>query len=370
MKKIATLLLIVGVIVWTAPALFAQAESTPFTTPTAPVNTNVTDATWDLLSSFNVANGGEQGIATDGNFYYTSKWSSTANGYINKYDQSGVKLDSFTVGVACPGIRDFAYDGQYYYGGQNTASLFKMDFAAHTLAGTTNTTQASIRHCAFDPGANGGAGGFWVGAWNTLALISRTGATLNTVSGFSLTSVYGSAYDNVTPGGPYLWLGDQNGSVSTAPTPQYIYQFSIPNMALTGVSHELADVPDYVLGDIIGGLEGSSTLFPGKFVLIGNMQKSPNKVFVYEMLTLGINDNEVHTVVKVYPNPAKENIFVTSSIYPIQNLTVTNQLGQVVYENNSEIIETRINTSDFQPGIYFVRVKTKDAITTEKVAIQ
>ena len=231
------------------------------------------DAAWDLLYSFNVGQAGEQAIATDGEFVYTMMWQT--DGVTRKYDLQGNLVDEFTIAGVGAGIRDLAFDGTYFYGGINAATIFKMDFTNETLIGTI-TVPSPVRHCSYDPEADGGNGGLWIGEWGTLRLVSMSGAALS--GPFTIADVYGSAYDGWSDGGPYLWLFSQGGNGAD------IQQWSIATQALTGVSHDASDLPGFVVGgSIAGGLDASADLVPGKFVILGNIQQDPNLGFVYEV---------------------------------------------------------------------------------------
>jgi hypothetical protein len=167
-----------------------------------------------------------------------------------------------------------AYDGQYFYGSNSSSTLYQMDLANKVLIGSVTTGVASIRHIAYDSQNDG----FWVGGWDDLYLISRAGVVQQTGT-TGLTSVYGTAYDPWTAGGPYLWMFNQGGANLVD-----IMQYSIPASALTGVMHDASDVPGYVTGtSIAGGLCISTQVVPGKISLIGNIQESPNLIFGYDL---------------------------------------------------------------------------------------
>lgn len=250
---------------------------------TALIKSEVTDATWDILQSFTVhATGGEQAVGTDGNYIYTAKWGTA--GSFSKYDLAGTWIEDFTI-TGAGAIRDLAWDGTYFYGGAAAATVYIMDLASKTLVGTIALTGgAQCRHIAYDPVVDG----FWVGNWATLYQVSRTGAVLQT--GPAVVSVYGSAYDGFTAGGPYLWMFAQVAQTGcgTANDLVAIQQFHIPTLTFTGVTHCATDIPGYIPGTssaqtIAGGAFETDALFPGKFALMVNVQQSPNVIGVYEL---------------------------------------------------------------------------------------
>ncbi len=240
-------------------------------------SSNATKAQWDILYSFNTSASGEQAVATDGNFIYTTNWGGT--GVFHKYAMDGTYISDFTI-TGASAIRDLAYDGTYFYGGAAGLSLYKMDFTAGTLVSTITVSCSGVtgvRHCTYDPTLDGGNGGFWVGNWTELGAISMTGTQLvASVTGNA--DCYGSAYDKWSdPANPRLLLFQQGGSGVE------IHAFDINTQTFTGLVHDAADIPNFVSGSIAGGMETYEA--NGYLVLIGNIQQDPNLVFAYELAT-------------------------------------------------------------------------------------
>jgi len=97
-----------------------------------------------------------------------------------------------------------------------------------------------------------------------------------------LGSVQGTAYDNWTNGGPYLWAF--NGAAG-APAQQAIHQIHIPSRTQTGFSHDVgADFPG-VANEAAGGLFTTEGIVPGTASIGGVLQGTPNMLFVYELVT-------------------------------------------------------------------------------------
>jgi hypothetical protein len=240
-------------------------------------SSNAPKAQWDILYQFNtLAGGSEQAVETDGNFIYTTNWSGA--GVFHKYTMTGTWVSDFTIAGATA-IRDLAFDGTYFYGASANMSLKKMDFNTGTLVSTitaTCTGVTGIRHCAYDPTLNSGAGGFWVGNWTELGAISMTGTQL--IAGVTGNAdCYGSAYDNWSnPSNPRLLLFQQGGSGVE------IHGFDINTLTFSGLAHDAADIPGFTAGTTLaGGL--ASYEAGGKFILLGNMQQDPNLIFAYEL---------------------------------------------------------------------------------------
>ena len=69
--------------------------------------------------------------------------------------------------------------------------------------------------------------------------------------------------------------------------------------------------------------------------------------------------------ITIYPNPA-ENVINISCPNQINNVTIFNFVGQTVYNGNS----IRINTANFDAGVYIIRIETTESSTTEKLTIR
>ena len=95
------------------------------------------------------------------------------------------------------------------------------------------------------------------------------------------------------------------------------------------------------------------------------------RVDIDVMLTIitGINEAGEQTYVTVYPNPAKDVLFFKGNT-DIKTITMSNILGQVVYEGVVGQRETRISTNGFESGIYILTIQTQHGMATQKIVIQ
>jgi len=248
------------------------------------------NAMWDLELTFNLntATGaaGNAGAEFDGTYLYTTRW---ASNLIHKYDMSGNLVEEFSIpGVS--GLRDLAFDGTYFYGGAAANTIYQMDFTTKTLVGTISSPVA-VRFIAYDEDNDA----FWCGTWSdNPTLVSRTGANLGSIT-TGLTGQYGAAYDNVSSGGPYLWLFDQ-GTTGACPGSLMMIQYDIATGTATGVSHDAcADLTD----GIAGGLFSTVDFVAGKFS-IGGVEQSNSGLddtfFIYEVGDVGTTSTPISVV--------------------------------------------------------------------------
>ena len=79
-----------------------------------------------------------------------------------------------------------------------------------------------------------------------------------------------------------------------------------------------------------------------------------------------INENGVNGMM-IYPNPTKDNLNITAE--GMTNITITNALGQVMY--NEEVVSDNqiINMAQYEAGIYMVRITTENGVTVKQVTV-
>ncbi len=241
-------------------------------------------AAWDIDLSFSTEYSGFSNAETDGNKIYIAQWGSE---YFYEHNMDGSNPNWFVIpGVSQ--IRDMAYSPNtgYFYGSDVSMTIYIMDMQNRTLVGTIPVTCAGItgvRHIAYDPNLDGGAGGFWIGNWEELGAVSMTGTELvPNASTPALADCTGSAYDPWSnPSNPKLWL-----YVTEYPsvTPKLV-QFDINSLSFTGKTHATTDLPGYAAGAYSGGC--ASYAANGKHYLLVDLQPAdpnqPNIVASYEM---------------------------------------------------------------------------------------
>ena len=149
------------------------------------------------------------------------------------------------------GWRDLACDGQYLYGSDDRvldafratpAGVTTYPAATITLAAGQMTDITVIRAVSYDPDHDW----FWTANFGSnIYAFNRAGAK---VAGpyVNTLALYGMAYDNVTPGGPYLWCLAQDSCNA--------YQFSTTSGTYTGVVYSGWGDDDPGVSGIAGGL--------------------------------------------------------------------------------------------------------------------
>lgn len=302
-----TLLVILAIILMTGlhpgqvkdevPALPVNESIASNVRPQSPGAVNSDKSIWDIKLLWSLkdvtSNLGHAGIVylnTSGDVWISRwnsdtlfVWTAATTNYIYTITIPGVS-----------GVRSMTFDGEYIYAGNNTTDILIINPGTRVLKGTIKAPQ-TVRYITYDPKADGGSGGFWIGNFSTAPqLISRSGAVLRTLTFTDLgtTGIYGAAYDGATSGGPYLWFFGQGDGYGSAQT---ISQVSVSTGRSTNLHHDVSlDLENYAASMgiyanadsmLAGGLCLVTGIFPGIVALGGIMQGEPDLIFAVEIGT-------------------------------------------------------------------------------------
>ncbi|MEE1323046.1 MAG: T9SS type A sorting domain-containing protein [Bacteroidales bacterium] len=86
----------------------------------------------------------------------------------------------------------------------------------------------------------------------------------------------------------------------------------------------------------------------------------------YTPLYTGLEENETQNNILLYPNPAKERLYINTSI-PIKQMTICNLLGQEIQKYNMTEKTSSIDISGLKEGVYFVKLYTEKVVHTTKI---
>ena len=79
-----------------------------------------------------------------------------------------------------------------------------------------------------------------------------------------------------------------------------------------------------------------------------------------------IDENGVNGMI-VYPNPTKGNLNITAEA--MTQITITNALGQVMYENDVTSNNEVINMAEYEAGVYMVRITTENGVAVKRITV-
>jgi hypothetical protein len=92
-------------------------------------------------------------------------------------------------------------------------------------------------------------------------------------------------------------------------------------------------------------------------------------IYDYVSVLVTSVDNPLASTTSVYPNPATDNVTVTTP-EGMSRLTVINYVGQVVYQKslNGEN-SVNLSTGNYDAGVYVIRIETASGTTNKRVVI-
>jgi hypothetical protein len=73
-------------------------------------------------------------------------------------------------------------------------------------------------------------------------------------------------------------------------------------------------------------------------------------------------ENPVFTI---YPNPAEDFLIIRSE-FP-GNIELFNSIGKLMYQNVSVEFSSRIDISDFEDGVYIIRITSTEGVSRRKM---
>ncbi len=127
-------------------------------------------------------------------------------------------------------------------------------------------------------------------------------------------------------------------------------------------------VADIAVGINAAGL-APLTVYKGKLHIRSNDYANELvNVSVWITVLVGVNETGEQAYVSMYPNPANSVLNLKANT-EIQLITITNNLGQVVYTGNVDQQETRIDISAYKAGMYIVKIETANGTATQKLMV-
>ncbi|MCK4406281.1 MAG: lamin tail domain-containing protein [Bacteroidales bacterium] len=140
---------------------------------------------------------------------------------------------------------------------------------------------------------------------------------------------------------------------------EWIFEGGTPNTSFVqnpdGILYNEVGVYDVTL--TVTNLFGTSSLIKTDYIEVG---------------PIGIHETGNKNNIRIYPNPAKNNLFVEQKNGKYSEIKIYSVLGKLVYQDNLNEVITEINLKNLNKGIYFVKVYEKDTqnIVLKKLIIQ
>ncbi|MBQ5891693.1 MAG: T9SS type A sorting domain-containing protein [Bacteroidales bacterium] len=94
-------------------------------------------------------------------------------------------------------------------------------------------------------------------------------------------------------------------------------------------------------------------------------------MFIFPIIegSVGLTEAEVNSLSYVFPNPAKDEVMVASSLN-MERVEIVNMLGQVVYSADVNANSVKVNTAEMGAGNYLVKMYTEAGMATKKLVVE
>ncbi len=93
-----------------------------------------------------------------------------------------------------------------------------------------------------------------------------------------------------------------------------------------------------------------------------------DSIQVYNILNPGIENPSLNAMIQVYPNPVSRTLTISGD-YTNARLLLSGVDGREVFAITDQNRVSKIDVSEFESGIYFLRIETPKGIVIKKVAI-
>ena len=212
----------------------------------------------------------------NGHFWMTAGGVTAINeaNLLYELDADGQLLNTYTqpTPAANFGWRDLAFDGVYLYGSDGPV-IDQIDPATGQVTGLTIPIPLSLaRGIAYDPAS----GNFWITGFDSpiYQLTITSTVVISYPDPLPFGSIYGIAWDDVSPGGPFLWAW-------TSDSPPKAVQIDPATGLTTGVTFSGSSLPG--ASNTGGGATITAGLLPDKLVFVAMHQASADTVIGYDL---------------------------------------------------------------------------------------
>ena len=87
-------------------------------------------------------------------------------------------------------------------------------------------------------------------------------------------------------------------------------------------------------------------------------------VFKTSGTSVGENDN---VAVSIYPNPTNGQVKIEAEA--LKHITISNTLGQLIYEGKASGNTFEYDFSEYGTGLYLIRIETASGVVVKKVSV-
>lgn len=111
---------------------------------------------------------------------------------------------------------------------------------------------------------------------------------------------------------------------------------------------------------------GPYTWYVKAYDVAGGFTSSNTQTFTINAIVSGLEQSELNSTIKVYPNPVGNELFIESAKNERMNFEIINSIGQVVYRGIL-LDKTVVQTSGFNSGIYIIKLENGKTYEFKKI---
>lgn len=89
--------------------------------------------------------------------------------------------------------------------------------------------------------------------------------------------------------------------------------------------------------------------------------------FIPESTISGIINNSIDNTLKIYPNPTNDKLFIEFNEYKPSFVEIINSSGQLIQSFEVKNSKTQIKIENLSRGLYFIKIKNENGLTTKKI---
>jgi len=311
------------------------------------------------------------GVAWTGTEFWFSRWNSDT---LWTTDANGNLTATFTIpNVAV--VRSITWDGTHLYMGSGGSQIWVIDPVTKTRVSTIDLGPGNVgaRMCTYDPNADNGNGGFYIANFGSdIQEVNMSGIVVNIIptTTHGAIGIYGGAVDNLTPGGPFLWLFTQAGN----PSNNLLVQLTLSTGLPTGLVYDVEPDLNAPMGQSVAGdLFITDELVPGmnSLVVLTQDDVDGSELIAYE-LAEPVNSIEENALVELQllPNPATDILHVQVNDMPHATARIVDMKGALVQTEKFTSGIFKVDVSELEVGMYLISVTDGKQAANERFVVQ
>jgi hypothetical protein len=259
----------------------------------------------------------------------------------------------------------FMKPGGGWISATQTAKLTASDYAANDYLGASvsvNSDGSVIVAGAYgsDPEATVDAGAAYVYVKPAGDWVNATQTCKLTASDKAAGDAFGFA-SSISSDGSTIAVGSYKATIGAITGAGAVYLFSKPAGGWTnGTETSKVFASDGAASDWFG--RAVSLCSDGSYVAIGASYADPGGInaagaaYIFGPVITGINEFPKRSYNKVYPNPVKDYMYVTTPDDKLSDVKIYDITGKMISEK--KITNGQVGLQDMKPGLYFVKIGT------------